>query len=222
MKTNTILLITCLVCIALTVAMYTLLCDDWSLQLIIGLIVLSFCEIGISAILSLWKSMNIEKGAISIIILTFFAIFALWALFFPLTGGDDIFFFMGFIAILLLEAIIVGIASFAVSTAINKNQNINVQITHKQAEVHYLTPILMSMQNVLVSHGADEVAINIRTLTDRINAMPSSHFPNRYINNCIENLMVLVESLDNVCDKNKQLMEIKNKCSEITTYIKTL
>lgn len=231
MKSKVILLITALVAIGLTIALYNLAVSEWTDMIQLSLVVVCISEFAVVCTMGLLPVLNFKNGSTGILINVYAALMIIWSLVGCNFEGNTY-----PIGLLIISAVMLAVIGFSVMGSHESdrlNYEVEKTIERKRSfatanptgktivlpEKENLTAMWLTMQSAIDDY---ETKKRVRVLVERIQALPANRFPNSTIENGMREITAMSRGLSNRDAHDRILSRMNIKVKELNNYIKTL
>lgn len=232
MKGKAILLITVIVAIGLTIAIYNSVVTEWTSNIQISLAVVCIAELAIVCTIGLLPALNFKNGATGIMINIYAALMILWSLIGCNFEGRT--YTVGLLIISVIMLVIIGISVMSSHETDRLNDEVEQTIEQKRSFAtpssaaqprttnigqENLTSMWLTIQSTV---DDDDTKKRLRVLVERIKALPANCFPNRTIETSMTQITAMCRALANSEAHDRLLARINEKSKELSNYIKAL
>lgn len=234
MKGKIILLVTAIVAIGLTIAIYNSVVTEWTSNITLSLAVVCAAEFAVVCTMGLLPVMNYKNGSTGILINIYAALMVLWAIIGCEFDGNV--FLTGLLIISAVMLVIIGASVMGSHESDRLNDTVEQQIDRKRSFAtspaanitsaitdtgtqENLTSMWLTMQATVDDY---ETKKRLRVLVERIQALPTNQFPNSVIETTMSQITAMCRALTNTDAHDRILGRINDKTKELTSYIKTL
>lgn len=258
MNCKVISIITAIIAIGVTIALYSLVINEWTSMIQLSLAIVCVSELAIVGTLGLLPAMNFKNGSTGIMINVYAALMIFWSLLGCNFGGNV--YPIGLLIISLVMLILIGLSAMGSHESERLNKEVEQTIDRKQsftmrrptgsminhrtsgdaevggqrasfADYHQATAIAeecnlpdmwLTIQSSLDDYDTKK---RVRVLIERIQAMPSSRFPDAKIEKGMKEITAMSRALSNPDAQEAHeriLNRINTRVKEISNYIKTL
>lgn len=234
MKGKIILLITAIVLIGLTIAIYSLVVNEWTSMILLSLIVVCAAEFAIIGTIGLLPVLNFKNGSTGIMVNIYAVIMILWSLIGCNFSGNT--YPIGLLLISLVMLVLIGVSVTGSHVSDKLNEEVEQTIEPKRA---FATSSAATMPHANSANASNEnlssmwltiqstvddvdTKKRLRVLVERIQALPASCFPNPTIETEMKQITAMCRALANEDAHDRIIIRINNKAKELSNYIKTL
>lgn len=234
MKGKIILLITALVAIVLTIAIYNVAVQEWTSMIQLSLVVVCASEFAIVSTMGLFPALNYKNGPTAILITIYAVMIIIWSCF--AYKFEDNTYPTGLLIISLVMLIIIGISVMSSHEADKLNDEVEQTIAPKRsfldgtpspkpcasstnAPQENLSSMWLTIQSTIEDIDTKK---RLKTLIERIQTLPANRFPNPTIEASMTQIIAMCRAINNTENRNNILARINNKTKELSNYIKTL
>lgn len=234
MKGKVILLITAIVAIGLTIAIYNSVVIEWTSNIQLSLAVVCVAELAVVCTIGLLPAMNFKNGSTGILIDIYAALAILWSIIGCNLEGSS--YPTGLLIISFIMLVIIGMSVMGSHESDRQNDEVEQAIDTKRAfaaasvktapgaqssgnQQENLTSMWLTIQSTV---DDDDTKKRLRILVERIKALPASQFPNATIETAMMQITAMCRALSNRDAHDRILARINEKTKELSNYIKTL
>ena len=236
MKGKIILIITSVIAIGLTIALYEAAVTEWTSMIQLSLVVVCISELAIISCMGLLPVLNYKNGSTGVLINVYAVLMILWSLVGCNFDGNT--FPIGLLLISVIMLVMIGMSVVGSHESDKLNEEVEHTIGQKQAfatsaprtipnkSVSPDNPVeenLSSMWLTIQSTVEDyDTQKRLRVLVERIQALPANRFPNPTIEKSMAQITAMCRALSNQEAHDRVLSRINTKTKELTNYIKAL
>lgn len=232
MKGQVILLITAIVAIGLTIAIYNSVVSEWTSNIQLSLAVVCIAELAIVCTLGLLPVLNFKNGSTGIMVNIYTALMILWSLIGCNFDGSA--YTVGLLIISVIMLVVIGISVMGSHESDRLNDEVELTIEQKRSFAmpssetqtgtintgqENLTSMWLTIQSTV---DDDDTKKHLRVLVERIKALPANRFPNQTIETAMTQITAMCRALSNPDAHERLLHRINEKSKELSNYIKTL
>lgn len=232
MKGKAILLITAIVAIGLTIAIYNSVVSEWTSNIQLSLAVVCIAELAVVCTLGLLPMLNFKNGSTGIMINIYAALMILWSIIGCNFEGST--YTVGLLIISVIMLVIIGLSVMGSHESERLNDEVEQTIERKRSFAtassstqprstntgqENLTSMWLTIQSTV---DDDDTKKRLRVLVERIKALPANCFPNQTIETGMTQITAMCRALSNADAHNRVLARINEKSKELSNYIKTL
>lgn len=231
MKSKVILLITALVAIGLTIALYNLAVSEWTGMLQLSLAVVCISELAVICTMGLLPAMNFKNGSTGILINVYAALMIIWSLIGCSFDGNT--YPIGLLLISVAMLAVIGFSVMGSHESDRLNDKVEQTLTRKTSftsaapttttaampAAENLSSMWLTMQSAIDDYDTKK---RVRILVERIKALPANRFPNSTIENGMRELSAMSRGLANKDAHDRILSRMNIKITELTNYIKSI
>ena len=232
MKGKVILLISAIVAIGLTIAIYNSVVTEWTSNIQLSLGVVCVAELAIVCTMGLLPVLNFKNGSTGIIINIYAALMIIWSIIGCKFEGST--FTVGLLIISVIMLVIIGMSVMGSHESDRLNDEVEQTIEQKRlfatpssatpkkaanAGRENLTSMWLTIQSTV---DDDDTKKRLRVLMERIQALPANRFPNPTIETAMKQITAMCRALPNEGAHDRVLERINEKSKELSNYIKTI
>lgn len=234
MKGKVILLITALVAIGLTIAIYNSVVTEWTSNIQLSLAVVCIAEFAIVCTLGLLPVLNFKNGSTGIMVNIYAALMILWSIIGCNFEGST--YTVGLLVISVIMLVIIGISVTGSHESDKLNEEVEQTINQKRSfataspgRIHSTSSVQSGPENlssmwltIQSSVDDNDTKKRLRILVERIQALPANSFPNATIETAMTQITAMCRALSNQEAHDRVLARINERAKELSNYIKTL
>lgn len=236
MKEKSILIITAIVAIGLTIAIYCAAVSEWTSMIQLSLAVVCLAEFAIISTMGLLPELNFKNGSTGILINVYAGLMILWSIIGCEFEGKT--YPIGLLLISVIMLVIIGLSVMGSHKSDQLNDEVEQIIRQKQdfttavpsslphkspaadvKERESLTSMWLTMQTTVDDFDTKK---RLRILVERIQSLPANRFPNPVIEMHMAQITAMCRALSNSEVHDRMLERINEKIKELSNFIKTL
>lgn len=235
MKGKIILIITAIVAILLTIAIYDTVVSEWTSMIQLSLVVVCLAELAIVSTMGLLPALNFKNGSTGLLINIYAVLMILWSIIGCKFEGNT--FPTGLLMISVVMLVIIGFSVMGSHESDRLNDEVEQTISQKRdfataspsslsqkassaaVERENLTSMWLTMQSTVDDFDTKK---RLRILVERIQSLPANRFPNPVIETNMAQITAMCRALSNSEVHDRMLERINEKIKELSNYIKTI
>lgn len=232
MKGKVILLITAIVSIGLTIAIYNSVVSEWTSNIQLSLTVVCIAELSIVCTMGLLPVLNFKNGSTGIMVDIYAALMILWSIIGCKYEGST--YTVGLLSISVIMLVIIGMSVMGSNESDRLNEEVEQTIAQKRSFATSSSATLPSLTNTEQENLAsmwlyiestvydEDTKKRLRVLIERIKALPAYYFPDKTIETAMTQITAMCRALANDDAHDRVLVRINEKSKELSNYIKTI